>query len=110
MFEYGFGNSVCESTVFSSSLLRFFFFDYAIDTAFLKSRLETAIAGDTACRREVTFFPAIDKPRLPDEWARHGNVIDATIDNCLINNCKGSEPSYCHNGASDRFFDLQGKC
>ena len=56
--------SVCESTVFSSSLLSFFFFDYAIDTAFLKSRLETAIAGDTARRRKITFLPAIDKPRL----------------------------------------------
>lgn len=48
--------SVCESTVFSSSLLRFFFFDYAIDTAFLKSRLETAIAGDTSRRRKITLF------------------------------------------------------
>src|ERR1700690_362529 len=102
--------SLCESTVFSSSLLRFFFFNYAIDTAFLESRLETTIAGDTARRREITFFPAIDKPRFPDEWAGHGNVIDPTIANCLINYCKGSEPSYCHNGASDRFFDFQGQC
>jgi len=68
------GNTYCQSPtismVFSSALLSFPFFNHSIDSAFLESWLEAAVAGDAGRGREVTFFPAVDQPGLPDEGAR----------------------------------------
>ena len=57
--------------VFSSALLGFLFFNHAIDSAFLESWLEAAVAGDAGRGREVTFFPAVDESWLSDEGAGH---------------------------------------